>query len=191
MKKEEIKAVIFDIGGVLLENPLISEFWKNCKGSKQLRNKFGAGKMPKQEFINKASKMLNIPKRDFIKEYGKAYFPIKKIKEVYKIYKKIKIKKTLFSDTNPIHLKFIKKKYPEIFDIADAIFMSSISGSRKNQLVSYKHIISKLQFRPSQMLVIDDKQDVLDLARRLGMKTILFKNNKQLIKNLKKLGVRI
>ena len=144
-----------------------------------------------QEFIDKASKMLQIPEIKFIEEYGKAYFPIRKINKVFNIYKKLKLKKYLFSDTNPIHLEFIKKKYSEMFKLADNIFMSSRIGSRKNQLASYKHIITKLQFRPSQILLIDDKQDVLDLAWRLGMKTILFKNNKQLVKSLRKFGVKI
>ena len=191
MELKKIKAIVFDIGGVLLENPLIGEFWKNKQGSKELRDKFGAGKLSQQEFIDKASKMLQIPEIKFIEEYGKAYFPIRKINKVFNIYKKLKLKKYLFSDTNPIHLEFIKKKYSEMFKLADNIFMSSRIGSRKNQLASYKHIITKLQFRPSQILLIDDKQDVLDLAWRLGMKTILFKNNKQLVKSLRKFGVKI
>ena len=82
----KIRAIIWDLGGVLLENPFIGEFWKNKKGSEELRHKFGSGKMSKKEFIEKASLMLKIPKSKFIKKYGYAYFPIKRIDGAYKLY---------------------------------------------------------------------------------------------------------
>ena len=35
-----IKAVIFDIGGVLIEDPKFREFWKSIEGTADLRKKF-------------------------------------------------------------------------------------------------------------------------------------------------------
>ena len=40
-----IKAVIFDIGGVLRENIDVKNFWKNRKESKKIRYDFGTGKL--------------------------------------------------------------------------------------------------------------------------------------------------
>lgn len=186
-----IKAIIFDIGGVLLKNPLIGEFWQNKSGSKELRDKFGVGKLPREEFIKKASGLLEIPKEDFLKRYGEAYFPIRKTEGVLEILKSLKIKSYLFSDTNPIHLEFIKNKYPEMFKLVDKRFMSSEIGNRKNEDKSYQYIIKTLKLKPEEILLIDDKQEVLDFAKKHGLKIILYKNPEMLRENLIKLGVKI
>ena len=187
---EKIKVVVFDIGGVLLENPFIGEFWKNISGSKELRDVFGRGKMPKKEFIEKASKIIQIPKNKFIKEYSKAYFPIRKIEKTFEIYTNLKLKKALFSNTNPLHLEFIKKRYPNLFKLADKTFMSSEIGSRKSQEESYKHLIKGLKVKPQEILLIDDKEEVVTLAKKYRINTILFKNSNQLKKDMVKLGLK-
>lgn len=188
---KNIKAVVFDIGGVLLENPYIGEFWKNKPGSKKLRGEFGTGKISNSEFIEKASNMLKIPKNKFIEEYGKAYFPVRKIKPVFELYKKLKLKKVLFSDTNPLCLEFIKKKYQDIFRLADQIFMSSQIGVRKNQEKSYIYLIKSLKLTPYEILLIDDRKEVLNLAKKQGIITILYKNPNQLKKDIEELGIHI
>src|SRR4051812_2692480 len=119
-----IKAVLWDIGGVLLKDPAIGEFWKEAEGSKELRHLFGSGKMSKEDFIDKASKILNIEKQSFLEKYGQAYFPIGKIEDVFEIYKSVAVKNYIFSDTNPIHLDFIKEHHPGLFDFAEGLFMS-------------------------------------------------------------------
>lgn len=65
MKNSKIKAVVWDIGGVLLEDPKVGEFWKGKKESKELRKKFGSGKISINDFIKKGSKILNISQKQF------------------------------------------------------------------------------------------------------------------------------
>jgi len=181
-----IKAIIWDIGGVLLEDPAIGSFWKNMQGSKELRYLFGSGKLSKEDFIDRASAMLGISKDSFIEEYGRAYFPINKLEKVFEVYKSTKGKNYIFSDTNPIHLEFIKRKHAELFDFAEKLFLSPELGSRKNEETSYDLIIKELNLSPSEILLIDDKRDILDIAKRKGMATILYENPKALEEELKK-----
>jgi hypothetical protein len=68
-----IKAILWDIGGVLLSNPRIDEFWKGINGSKELRNKFGTGEISVDEFIELGSKLTGISKAEFIKKYNNSY----------------------------------------------------------------------------------------------------------------------
>jgi len=180
-----IKAVLWDIGGVLLADPKIGEFWGDAKGSKELRHKFGSGKISKEEFIEKASAMLNIKKSEFLNKYAKAYFPINKLDAVVEIYNKNKCKKYLFSDTNPLHLDFIKKRHPEIFKNADGVFLSSELGLRKQDEETYLQIIKKLELNPDEILLIDDKQSILNLAARHGLQGFLYTEPKALNKMLK------
>ncbi|VVB75790.1 Enolase-phosphatase E1 [uncultured archaeon] len=184
-----IKAVLWDIGGVLLADPKIGEFWEDATGSKELRHKFGSGKISKEDFTEKASAMLNIKKNEFLDKYAKAYYPITKINPVVELYNKTKCKRYLFSDTNPLHLNFIKTKYPEIFENANGLFLSSEIGSRKQDEETYRLIIKKLNVKPNEILFIDDKQSVLDIAAKYGIKGMLFTEPKTLNKNLAEQGL--
>jgi glucose-1-phosphatase len=186
-----IKATVWDIGGVLLENPFIGKFWKDLEGSVELRHKFGSGQISRDEFVEKASRMLGIKKEDFLQEYGKAYFPIKKIDEVFEIYKNIKLKKYLFSDTNPIHAEFIKEKYDDLFKLSDQNFLSNEIGFRKSQKEYYLKVIKLTKLVPQEILLIDDSKEVVKLAQQIGFETILYTNPADLKNKLKDKGVEV
>lgn len=186
--KMKIKAILWDIGGVLLEDPLIKDFWKDKKGSKELRDLFGIGKLSEQEFMNKASNLLEISKKEFIKRYSKAYFSIKKISKVFKLFEKTKEKNYIFSDTNPLHTKFVIKNYPELFLVKKS-FLSYKIGKRKKDEEIYKDLISELNLKPEEILFIDNNQEYLDTAKKYKIKTILYQNPKKLEKELKKLNL--
>jgi hypothetical protein len=49
----KINAIIFDVGGVLVENPKYREFWNKAKGSEELRRLFGMKKISEKEFIRR------------------------------------------------------------------------------------------------------------------------------------------
>jgi putative hydrolase of the HAD superfamily len=186
-----IKAIVWDIGGVLLDDPAIGSFWKDVEGSKELRHLFGSGKLSREDFIQKASVMLNLPKDEFMEEYGKAYFPISKIEGVFEIYKLTKGKNYIFSDTNPIHLEFIKDKHAELFDFVEKLFLSPELGSRKSEEKSYDVVIKELGLNPSEILLIDDKRDVLSMAAKKGMATIFYQTPEALRDDLHELGVSL
>ena len=82
----------------------------------------------------------------------------------------------------------IRKKYYENFD---ALQISCEDGLRKPDKKAFEFVLKKLKVKPEESVFIDDKRENLDVAKELGMKTILFKNNRQLIKNLEQFGVKI
>ncbi len=59
-------------------------------------------------------------------------------------------------------------------------------GVRKPNLKSYRLLLKKLNLPAKNCLFIDNQEWNLKPARKLGMKTILYKNNKQLFKQLSK-----
>jgi FMN phosphatase YigB (HAD superfamily) len=180
-----IKYLVWDIGGVLLENPFIGEFWKEKIGSDKLRHDFGSGKISNKEFIKKASKLIGINEKIFLEKYGEAYFPIKKIDCVFEIFEKLKNKSYLFSDTNPIHLKFIKEKYADMFNGIKGKLMSSELGYRKKEDKFYEILIRKINVGPKEILLIDDSKLVVDKARSHNLNAILFTNCIKLREDLK------
>ena len=186
-----IKAVIFDIGGVEVNNVKIKDFWKNKSRSKKIRYDFGTGKLTIKQFIKKGGQLLCLPEKEFLKEYKKAYDKIKTHKGVIKIFKKIKLNKYILSDNNPLHTQFIKESHKEIFKTADKVFLSQKMGMRKDKVATFKFVLKKIKRKPGETVMIDDEESNLRHARKLGMRTILFKNARQLKKDLKKFGINI
>lgn len=182
-----IKAILWDIGGVLIEDPRAGEFWKNTAESKELRNLFGTGKLSKEKFIQEGAKILGTSEKLFQEEYAKSYFSIKKLVAVCLLLEKTKGKNYIFSDTNPLHTEFIKKTYPEIFKLVKKSFLSHEIKKRKDEESAYKEIISELNLRPEEILFIDNKQEILDFAIKTGIKTLRYENHGQLSKELKAL----
>jgi len=75
--------------------------------------------------------------------------------------------------------KYIKK--------FDEVVVSCDVGVRKPNPKIYKMILKKLKLKPENCIFIDNQRWNLIPAKKLGMKTILFKNNKKLIEKLTKL----
>ncbi len=180
-----IKAVIWDIGGVLLEDPKINSFWKNTD-SKTLRHKFGCGEISINEFIKQGAKFLNINESDFLKKYKISYFSINIIKDGYNIFKKMKTNKYILSDTNPLHSKYIKENYPELFDLSKKVYLSNEIGFRKNSIEVFEYVIKDLGLNSNEVLFIDNKKEIVHLAKSIGINGIVYTNKNNLIYNLKK-----
>jgi len=185
----QIKAVVWDIGGVLLTDPQYKDFWKNIDGSKKLRELFGSGKISVLEFVKQASPLLGLSEEKFLEKYKEAYCVINKNEGACNVYSLMKIPKYILSDTNPIHLEHLHKSFPEIFESSKGTFASPEIGIRKSNPLAYKFIIEKIGFSPNEILLIDNKQEVLDLAAKEGIRTLLFENCKKLKKDLSDFGV--
>ena len=69
------------------------------------------------------------------------------------------------------------------------VVVSCDVGLRKPDPKIYKLVLKKLKLKPNQTVFVDNQEWNLKPARKLGMKTILFKNNKQLFRDLNKIGV--
>lgn len=187
----KIKAIIFDIGGVILEDPMFGEFWQGKEESKELRQAFGTGKITTDELIEKGSNMLGLKKEEFIKQYDSAYSQMKKIEEVYTFYINLKLPRYIFSDTNPIHTGHCKTLYPEIFTKAEKLFLSYEIGLRKNEDESYKYLLSQIANSPQEILFIDNKEKYINKAREFGINGIIYSVDSNLRSQLNKFGIKI
>jgi HAD superfamily hydrolase (TIGR01509 family) len=67
--------------------------------------------------------------------------------------------------------------------------MSFEVGSRKPEKKIFRVLLSKYHLKPAECVFIDDRDFNLVPAKEIGLKTILFKNPKQLEKDLRKIGV--
>jgi HAD superfamily hydrolase (TIGR01509 family) len=75
----------------------------------------------------------------------------------------------------------IRKQNYDAFDVS---VFSCLEGVAKPERKIYELTLDRLATPAGQTLFIDDRQDFIDGAQRVGLQTILFKNVEQLKKNL-------
>ena len=195
----KIKAIVFDIGGVLAkenyskksldEHYLISvhkymarklkinlDSWFDSIDS--LYAKAIEGIISREKAIDGMANNLKINKIFLIKYFKKAYKrSLKENKALYKIAFKLKknYKIAILSDQWYLSKDvFVKKKNMEKFD---QVIISCDVGMRKPGLKIYQLLIKKLKLKPAEIVFIDNREFNLKPAEKLGMKTILFENN--------------
>jgi putative hydrolase of the HAD superfamily len=203
-QKKEIKAIIFDIGGVLLTKDWtkISRFMIRKHGfstkiysdyPKSIHKKYkglSTGKISFKDIIKLLSGKKAITK--IVKDYSKIHKKHTKLnKNLFKLLKKLKIKYKLYclTDTNDMHYKFHMKN--GIYSHFIKTYASCNIGLKKPDKRCFKLVLKNHKLNPKETIFIDDKKENVKSAKKLGMKIILFKNNRQLITKLKKFGVKI
>jgi putative hydrolase of the HAD superfamily len=193
-----IKAIIFDLGGVLIKNPDLAltkycskklkvNFKKFEKILKKYKPIFQKGKISEKLFLKKISKDLKIATPSFLlwSEAVKSTFSEKK--EVWRFLKtlKKKYKIALLTNAEPPVEKFLNKEKKSLFD---KIIFSFKEKKLKPEKEIYKIALKKLKVKPEEVVIIDDRKDFLEGAKRAGIKNaILFKNLKNLKKELSKI----
>jgi epoxide hydrolase-like predicted phosphatase len=213
-KPEKIKAIIFDIGGVLfLGDKKLLLGHQDARVHEILSKKYNltlkewfkilesyeksiTGEISKKQVLKKLSKKLPVSEKklekDFLKAYKKTY---RKNKQLFKHAKKLKKQGYLvgiLSDQSYFSYEaLIKKKYFRFFSPK---VISFNTGYRKPEKEIYQYLKKELddlsttnRIKYSEIIFIDNRDWNLKPAKKLGMKTILYKNNKQTIKKLNEL----
>ncbi len=205
-KSNKIKAIIFDIGDVLALSKHPLKKYKNKTHhlgihesvAKKLNisldqyfdsidtayTKSIEGKISKKQAIEILSKNLKISKKELIKIYYQVYNQEFKqnyelLKEAFEL-KKLGYKIAVLSDQWHLSKEALIPK--SIYKNFNVVAVSCDIGIRKPNLEAYKLVLKKLKIQPKQALFIDNQQWNIFPAKKLGMKTILFKNNLQLFK---------
>lgn len=199
-KKElkKIKVIVFDIGGVMAMGdnmkthyaPLIKSMKLNkekyFRSYKKHVYKASRGKITSKKMISLIAKDLKIDSKklydNWIKYKKKA---IKKNVELEKFIKQLKKKGYRIGSMSGVldlHYKLFKEN--KIYNVFDFNLFSFKVGYNKPDLWIYKLLLKKLKVSPKEVIYIDDVKKCLAPAKKLGIKTILYKNNKQLFRNL-------
>lgn len=199
----EIKAIIFDVGGVLLtsKGKSVHEYMAR-KLKVDTDSWFDSIEQYWDEMVKdgstapyalaQISKHYHIPKYKLEKLLIKAFKKeFRKDRKMFRLLKKLRknYKTAILSDQLPMSYEAFKKyKLDEKVDIA---VWSHKEGLRKPNPEIYHLVAQRLKLPAKNCLFIDNRDWNLIPAKQIGMNYILFQNYKHLFKQLKHLGVKI
>jgi len=143
------------------------------------------GRITKEQLLETLSSNLNISKKKIQNLVVKAYkLNFKQNKQLFKQAFKLKkqgYKMGVLSDQ--WHLSQEALMPNRLYKKFNAVVVSTDVGIRKPNPKIYKLVLKKLNSKPPETLFIDNQQWNITPAKKIGMKTILFKNNEQLFEN--------
>ena len=198
----EIKSIIFDLGGVILNlnySKTEDEFKKigvlnfkefySQKKQTLLFDEFEKGKIKPEEFISsfKESENLKIKEIDFIDAWNAMLLeiPIEKLQFIDGLKKDYKI--ILLSNTNEIHIKKfeddLKKNnmLEQFYKCFDKIYYSSRMGKRKPEENCFNQVLEENGLIAENTLFIDDSIQHIEGAKKAGIKTFHLEKNKSIL----------
>ncbi len=198
-----IEAVLFDWGGVLIENPapgLMAYCAKALDVSVEdyvrAHNRHGEafqkGSIPEEVFWQRVCADLNRPLPRPSSLWGDAFRAVYCPRpEVFGLAQRLRdrgCKTSLLSNTEAPAMEFFLELG---YDMFDALTFSCAEGVFKPQREVYEVAARKLRAAPAHCVLLDDRLDFVAGARNAGMKGILYESLRQAEQELAKLGVRI
>jgi epoxide hydrolase-like predicted phosphatase len=195
-----IKAIIFDIGGVVLDmsrvkHAIMREFDFKDEEQRIVPRKFTPAYLRGEIALNKiysiGSKRLNRPASEVKRKIFKAYMSMRPINGMYGLLDKLKksrIKLAVLSNATKPTVAINKKL--RRYRWFKPVILSCEVGMKKPDRKIFYLTLKKLRLRPEECIFIDDLKEHVQVARKMGFNAIQFKNTGQLKKDLRKLGVR-
>ncbi len=207
--EHKIKALIFDIGGVLQLTEYVYPNRKKMASGvhdiivKKLKISLDeyldaidtayvksiTGEISEKEADSILAKNLKITPKKLEKLYMEAFKKIFSFnKELFKYAvekKKQGYKIAILSDQWWLSKKALITK--EFYKHFNPVIVSTDVKLRKPNPEIYKLTLKKLKLKPSETIFIDNQKWNTKPAEKLGMKTVLFKNNKQTIRDIERL----
>ncbi len=200
----EITTVIFDIGGVLITNPM-SEIKHDIsitldlnlniveKTIEVLLPQIEKGIITEENFWNKFKSLTKCTKKLpenslLLRELAKNFKPFPDVMELVRKLKKF-YKMGIISDTNQAHVNFLRNK--DFFRYFNATVFSCEVGCRKPEEKIFRLALQRLETTPEETVFIDDRAEFAKAARDLGINGIQFVSAAQLKRDLIELGVKL
>lgn len=203
-----IQAIIFDMNGVLVTNFDPSIFGKHAHKLNipvgeflTILQEFFEWDLTKKEMTlkdfwkNKKGDWKHITLTDIQSLIGDLHASEKVKEDVLDVARHLKTKYKIgvLSNIGVSHKSFgelLEKKY-KMHDLINYPFSTGHIGIAKPDPRVFEHILNEMKLNPSEVVFIDDKEDNVQSASRLGIKAIQFVGAEELILELRSVGVDI
>jgi epoxide hydrolase-like predicted phosphatase len=192
-----IRGVIFDLGGVFFEDGTnkflhllssklkykLEDLYPIFREGKSLE--YRENKISGKEFFQWASKQLNskIAPIELNQLWVSQYKEIDGMRNLVLWLKNIGIKVAVLSDNTPERVEYLQNKY-HFLELFDKVIMSYEVNLTKTEPAIFQIALKRLSLKPEETVFVDDRQNNLDVAKRLNMKTVLFADTESLKETL-------
>ncbi|MCX5701045.1 MAG: HAD family phosphatase [Candidatus Omnitrophica bacterium] len=202
---EHIKVILFDLGGVLVDfdytiaakriinfcNKTPQEIFKLFFDS-NITVLFEEGKITPMDFFIKIKEGLDLrlSYECFVPIWNEIFFLSAKNRAVYSIVNNLKseYKIAMITNTNILHYEYLKKNFP-VFNVFHKVFTSCELGVAKPNSLIYQNALEELGVSAESAFYTDDRLDLVKSAQALGIKAFVFRDAKQLEKDLAMEGI--
>gem|GEM_PF-2638363 len=152
---------------------------------------YRTGQIEVDDFWKKAKEELNVENVDDVRQiFFDAYEPQQSSIDLIKKIKEKNIQVAFLSNNPKDRAEYLDKKYGFI-SLFDFGYFSFDANVRKPDKMIYQKFLEKFNLDAKEVIYTDDKEENLEPAKELGMKTILFQNIDQFKHELKEAGINI
>lgn len=198
---ERIEAVLFDWGGVLIDDPgpglmahcaqaLDVSVENYVVAHRRHGEPFQKGQISESTFWERVCADLRRATPDVESLWGQAFGAVYSPRlEVFDLVDRLRAagyKTALLSNTEAAAMEFFAELHHNVFD---ATVFSCAEGTFKPERQIYEIAAQRLGVTPAHCVFIDDRQVFVDGASAAGMQGILYKDFAQVYQSLKQLGV--
>ncbi|MCU0918134.1 MAG: HAD family phosphatase [Planctomycetes bacterium] len=198
-----IEAVLFDWGGVLIENPApglmaycARELGVSAEDYVRAHNRHGeafqTGGIAEAVFWQRVCGELGRPLPRQASLWGEAfragYRPRQEVFALARRLREAGCKTGLLSNTEAPAMAFFRELG---YDMFDALTFSCVEGVFKPQREIYEIAARKLGMAPARCVLLDDRLDFVEGARNAGMQGIVFESPEQVKTELAGLGLAV
>jgi len=203
MVKQNIEAIIFDLGRVLVDIDLSGGVFKylpaleSAQDEKVLNQLFrdtvyrdyAEGRMSVEKFYKLFCQRakLNLDFEAFKREWSAVFMPMKGMKTIVKQLS-ANFKLGLLSDIGPLHWAHLQENLPLLKYFNNPVLSFRIRYL-KPQPQTYRLAADSVESEAVHCLFIDDREINIKGAQKLGMRAIQFHTPKQLRQDLKNLNL--
>ena len=203
--RQAIKVLLFDLGRVLVDfdhlrsAQRISAFCS--KTPRQIYDlffesgvtiDFEAGRITPEDFYLQVKQMLDLKLSydSFEPIWNDIFFLSAKNRAVFGVVNALRAnyKIALLSNINILHYEYLKKNFP-VFGVFDKVFLSFQVGLIKPDKEIYNLVIRDLEVSPDEIFYTDDRPELVESAKSLGINGCVFTNLGQLINDLRERGI--
>jgi len=198
---EKIESVIFDWGGVLIDDPRpgLLRYCSEAFGvpledytpvHDSFLDEFHKGKISEERFwrqiTGKLGKSMPPAQSQWYEAFRSAYVPKQEMFRLASSLHDKGYKTALLSNTELPAVDFFHERGYDMFDV---LVFSCVEGVMKPERRIYEITLERLDSRARQAVFIDDRQDYIRGAEDTGLNTILFQSIDQVKGELAGLGV--
>ncbi len=200
---ERIESVIFDWGGVLIDDPRpgLLRYCANAFGVPEelytpvhdsFLDEFHTGRISEETFWREIARKLGKPvpagSSLWCEAFRSAYVPKPETFSLAALLHDKGYKIALLSNTELPAVEFFHEFNYGMFDV---LVFSCVEGVMKPQHKIYEIVLERLACDARQSVFIDDRQDYVQGAKRAGLNTIIFNNLEQVKSGFARLGVKV